>query len=40
MAGTLESFINRDMGEPMHSFVICGPMHEMEQEMYDFFEEK
>mgnify|MGYP006103361421 CR=1 FL=1 len=24
ISGTLESFVNRDMGEPMHSFIICG----------------
>lgn len=38
ISGTLESFVSRDMGEPMHSFIICGQMHEMEQEMYKFFE--
>ena len=26
-----------DLGSEMHSFVICGTMHEMEQEMYDHF---
>jgi hypothetical protein len=25
------------MGEPMHSFIICGEMHEMEQALYDHF---
>tara|TARA_B110000285_G_C14885565_1_gene496000 strand:- start:270 stop:491 length:222 start_codon:yes stop_codon:yes gene_type:complete len=40
ISGTLESFVNRDMGEPMHSFIICGQMHEMEQEMFKFFEKK
>lgn len=24
VSGTLESFLERDMGEPMHSFIICG----------------
>ena len=38
VSGTLESFCARDMGEPMHSFIICGEMHEMEQEMFNFFE--
>ena len=26
-----------DMGEPLHSLVICGEMHEIEEEMYNFF---
>ena len=38
VAGTLEEFLKIDMGEPLHSFVICAPeLHFMEQEMYDFF---
>ena len=24
VCGTLESFIEKDLGEPMHSFIICG----------------
>jgi len=24
VSGTLESFIEKDLGEPMHSFIICG----------------
>jgi len=30
----MKSFIGMDLGEPMHSFIICGDMHEMEKEMY------
>ena len=40
VSGPLKSFLDKDLGEPMHSFVICGDMHEIEKEMYDFFEEK
>ena len=40
ISGPLKSFIDRDMGEPMHSFIICGDMHELEEDMYKFFEEK
>ena len=34
VSGTMKSFIGMDLGEPMHSFIICGDMHEMEKEMY------
>lgn len=37
VSGTMKSFLNQDLGEPLHSFIICGQMHEMEQEMYNFF---
>ena len=40
ISGTLKSFVERDMGEPMHSFIICGQMHEMEEEMFKEFEQK
>jgi len=40
ISGTLQSFAARDMGEPMHSFIICGEMHEIEEEMFKQFEEK
>jgi diphthine methyl ester synthase len=26
-----------DMGEPLHSFVLCGEMHEIEEQMYEHF---
>ena len=28
------------MGEPLHSLVICGDMHDIEEEMYEFFHYK
>lgn len=34
VSGTLKSFMEKDLGEPMHSFIICGQMHEIEEEMY------
>ena len=40
VSGTLKSFMNKDLGEPMHSFIICGEMHDLEEDMYKFFEEK
>uniref|UniRef100_A0A7S3CJS0 diphthine methyl ester synthase n=1 Tax=Strombidium rassoulzadegani TaxID=1082188 RepID=A0A7S3CJS0_9SPIT len=40
VSGPLKSFLSRDMGEPMHSFIICGEMHEMEKEMFEYFEQK
>ena len=30
VSGPLKSFVDKDLGEPMHSFIICGEMHEME----------
>ena len=35
--GSLKQFYDFDLGEPMHSFIICGEMHEMEKEMFDYF---
>ena len=40
MGGTLKSFLERDMGEPLHSFIICGDMHDMERKMYEFYATK
>ena len=40
VSGTLKSFVDKDLGEPMHSFIICGDMHELEQDMFNFFEQK
>ena len=37
VSGTLEDFLKLDLGAEMHSFVICGTMHELEQEMFDHF---
>ena len=25
------------MGAPLHSMVICGEMHEIEEQMYDYY---
>jgi diphthamide biosynthesis methyltransferase len=30
-------FLTTEMGEPLHSFVICGDMHHIEEDMYKFF---
>lgn len=38
VSGTLKSFFEKDLGEPMHSFIICGDMHDLEEDMYKFFE--
>jgi len=32
VSGTLEELLNVDFGAPLHSFVICGRMHELEAE--------
>jgi diphthine methyl ester synthase len=40
VSGTLKSFLDKDLGEPMHSFIICAEMHELEQEMFKLFEQK
>ena len=37
VSGTMEEFLKIDMGEPLHSFVICGDMHHIEEEMFKFF---
>ena len=38
ISGPLSAFANEiEMGEPLHSFVICGEMHEIEEEMYNHF---
>ena len=40
VSGTLKSFMDKDLGEPMHSFIICGDMHDLEVDMFKFFEQK
>ena len=40
VSGTLKSFLDKDLGEPMHSFIICSQMHELEEEMYKLWEQK
>ena len=31
VSGPLKAFLDIDMGEPLHSLVICGSMHEIEE---------
>ena len=41
MSGPLELFLKIDLGEPLHSFVICGSeIHHIEEEMYKYFHYK
>ncbi len=37
VSGPLGSFLKLDLGEPLHSLIICGEMHHMEQDMYKHF---
>ena len=37
VSGTLKEFLTLDLGEPLHSFVICGEMHHIEEDMYKYF---
>lgn len=38
LAGPMSLFMEKDMGPPLHSFVICaGKLHHMEQEMFEHF---
>lgn len=38
IAGKMKEFLDIDMGEPLHSFVICAKeLHPIEQDMYKFF---
>lgn len=42
-AATLEELANmedEELGKPLHSLVICAPMHEMEEEFYTLFGKK
>lgn len=36
VSGTMADFLNFDLGEPLHSFIICGEMHHIEEEMFKF----
>lgn len=41
VAGTLEQLKDHDLGEPLHSLVICGPaLHEMEDAFYTMYQIK
>lgn len=35
ISGTLEELKDKDFGPPLHSLVICGKLHPMEQEFFD-----
>lgn len=38
VSGPLKAFAEEiDMGEPLHSLVLCGEMHEIEEVMYKHF---
>ena len=38
VSGPLQAFAEEiEMGEPLHSLVICGEMHDIEQTMYEHF---
>lgn len=38
--GTLEELLKVDFGTPLHSLVICGQLHPLEQEILEFFRVK
>lgn len=37
ISGTLEELSKLDFGGPLHSLVLCGSMHYIELEMYDYY---
>ena len=40
-SGVMGSFLEKEMGSPLHSFVICAEkLHSVELEMYNHFLEK
>lgn len=38
LSGTLAQLRDVDFGEPLHSMVICGELHPLEQEMIRYFD--
>ena len=36
VSGPLKQFLTLDLGEPLHSFVVCGEMHHIEEDMYKY----
>lgn len=40
VSGTLGEFLEIDMGAPLHSFVMWGELHPIEEEMYEFYKNK
>lgn len=37
VSGTLEELLRVDFGPPLHSLVLAGHMHELEEEMFHSF---
>jgi len=37
VAGTMGELLEVDFGEPLHSLILCGEVHEFEQEMLELF---
>ena len=37
VSGLLKDFVDIDMGAPLHSFIICGELHPIEEEMYNYY---
>lgn len=37
VAGSMEDLCSIDFGKPLHSLVICGKMHFMEEETLEFY---
>lgn len=37
VAGTLEELVAQDFGEPLHSLIVCGELHELELEVLKEF---
>ena len=37
MSGTMKELLKVDFGAPLHSFVICGELHCVEEEMFEVY---
>ena len=37
VSGTMEELRTVDFGPPLHSLVVAGEMHDMENTMYDYY---
>jgi len=40
VSGTMNEVLNIDFGPPLHSFIICGTMHPLEQDFYNSYKPK
>ena len=40
VSGTMSELVNVDFGSPLHSVVIAGDMHPLEEEMYNYYRYK